>query len=390
MKKNRKCLSIVLVAITLAASTLIACGAKGTDLEASAANTVISEAVVEGTTDNGEAIPEASHLVTANKTQAQVQAEINAANPGIVCWGDSITAGMCGEGVSYPGTLHDLIDKRLIDPIRKKTGYTGLTAPEVVNMGVSGESSTEIGGRQGGLAFVITEEMTIPAGTEEVNCRFASPYILNYTEILRNDGYDIGVNPVSIGGIQGTLTTYWEMPEDRIAYRFHRTTPGTAKTISVGTQIWTTGSQAYRKYIPIIAMGSNGEWDVIEELITQYQAMIDYSQGPKDKYLVLGMMKNFDKDITKIKGEEAAMQQFYGAHYMSIRKELNERGLQIAGIKPTAEDKTRIKQGWIPASLLNKEDMLHNTPKGYAALGEIVYQKMDSLGYFDELKTLSK
>ncbi len=64
------------------------------------------------------------------------QQKIDAALPGIVCWGDSITYGECSEDVKYPDELRRLIDEELIEPIRKKSGCESLTAPEVVNMGV--------------------------------------------------------------------------------------------------------------------------------------------------------------------------------------------------------------------------------------------------------------
>ncbi len=326
--------------------------------------------------------------VEAKVSQMTVQEHIDEALPGVVCWGDSITEGMLGEGVTYPGTLQTLIDQRLIEPIRVKTGYRSLKAPIVVNMGVSGERSTEIAARQGGLPAIVTSAFTIPAGTTPVNFEYASPYKLDTTKlILYCDG---GVNPVSIAGVQGKLTKYFDASSDRSRYRFQRLKAGKVVNVPVGTPMQTAASNLYRDYIPIIAMGSNGGWDTVQDLITQYQLMLNHQTNPSNRFLALGMMENYDTNIQKVNAEERVMGQYFGDHYMSIRKELNSRGLQIAGLSPTAADAQRIRAGWIPVSLLNKDDLLHYTPTGYAVLGELVYQKMDSLGYFNDLKILAQ
>ena len=84
------------------------------------------------------------------KADSDVQCEkVNAAIdeylPGIVCWGDSLTAGVGGNGVTYPDVLSNLIKTNI-------TGQYGggkLRDVEVINCGVGGESSVTIAGRSG-------------------------------------------------------------------------------------------------------------------------------------------------------------------------------------------------------------------------------------------------
>lgn len=54
----------------------------------------------------------------------------------------------------------------------------------------------------------------------------------------------------------------------------------------------------------------------------------------------------------------------------------------------TEEDSKRIAEGLVPYTLLN-EDGLHYTSTGYAVMAEMFYEKLDELGYFDELKALA-
>ena len=60
--------------------------------------------------------------------------------PGIVCYGDSLTYGSGGEGVSYPSVLEECLRKnRIYIP--------------VVNMGIGGENTVTIAGRAGAIPF---------------------------------------------------------------------------------------------------------------------------------------------------------------------------------------------------------------------------------------------
>ncbi len=321
-------------------------------------------------------------------SQEQVQAAIDAAMPGIVCWGDSITKGSLGMGVTYPDTVYQLMDANLIQPIRQKTGYAGLVTPRVVNMGVPSENSCEIAGRQGGLPFVITKSFVIPATGLSEEIHYASPYKLNTTKILLEERTE--ENPVTINGVTGILVRKFDVQEDHSRYYFQRLQQGTPVTVPVGAQMITNSATKYASYIPIMMMGSNGGWDNADDLVTQYQMMINHMTGDPSKYLIIGMMKNYDTNLPKIQKEEATLQRAFGKRYMSARKELNTRGLKLAGITPTVTDQKRIKEGQIPASLLSDEDLLHYNAQGYATFGVIVYQKLDSLGYFDGLKALAK
>lgn len=60
------------------------------------------------------------------------------------------------------------------------------------------------------------------------------------------------------------------------------------------------------------------------------------------------------------------------------------QALEDAGVKPSAEDAQRMAQGRVPESLL--ADAIHFNAKGYEALGRKIYERMQQLGYFDEIE----
>ena len=94
--------------------------------------------------------------------------------PGIVCWGDSLTAGYGGEGVSYPSTLSKLVNENIIDVplLGKVTAGTPIEAietpdeyfslpanlvnskNEVFTLKVSGESMINVGIYDGDILIV--------------------------------------------------------------------------------------------------------------------------------------------------------------------------------------------------------------------------------------------
>ena len=95
--------------------------------------------------------------------------------PGIVCWGDSLTAGSSG-GVSYPSTLQKYINVYLCgsydlryslenaDSIARLNKDDYKISIPVVNMGAGQEDAATILGRSGVVPYVVSSDFVIPAG----------------------------------------------------------------------------------------------------------------------------------------------------------------------------------------------------------------------------------
>lgn len=128
--------------------------------------------------------------VTEEEQKEKLREAVNEINetienelPGIICWGDSLTRGW---DASYPATLSELIQENIIDQIPLEavidSDYAylldneryAINPPEVVNMGVACENSITIAGRAGGIPYVTSEEIVIPAQITPIKLPFIS------------------------------------------------------------------------------------------------------------------------------------------------------------------------------------------------------------------------
>lgn len=106
--------------------------------------------------------------------------------PGIICWGDSLTAGSSGN-VSFPAILQKYINIYLCDVYDFRStvanpqdydarvdweDYT-LSVP-VVNMGAGMEDSDTVLGRSGVRPYIVSKAFTIPAACEAVSLSISS------------------------------------------------------------------------------------------------------------------------------------------------------------------------------------------------------------------------
>lgn len=324
----------------------------------------------------------------------ELKNNINKYIPGIVCWGDSLTFGSGGNGVSYPETLSDLITKNILDkysPIGSE--YSGIISPfkykltiPVVNMGVGGENTATILGRNGAEPFVIDKDFTIPKGRNSVPISFSNK---KGKEIAPLRYGDAGIETVKIDGIEGSISLRESGEGDnlKLSYSFSRSQEGKSKDISAGTEIITDGSENYRDYITVILMGYFGGYDSTSQLISQINSIIDRQTDHKDRYIVLGIP---DPNTVGIEQIEDAMRSEYGDKFINLRKYLCTDALSDAGLKPTEDDERLLSMGQVPISLRVREDNVHLNAYGYELVGKKVYERMDELGYFDELKKLIK
>ena len=82
---------------------------------------------------------------------------------------------------------------------------------------------------------------------------------------------------------------------------------------------------------------------------------------------------------------DTAMMQAFGNRYINVRKYLVEDGMADAGLSLTSKDKLYISQGMVPESFISSADGVELNGKAYALIGKLVYSRMESLGYFDEV-----
>lgn len=311
--------------------------------------------------------------------------------PGVVCWGDSLTAGAGGDGITYPLVLQRLIKENILDSFNSenivglnhglfKNYEYNLSVVPVVNMGVGGEDTKTIMGRNGAMPFHVEHDFQIPANTEPV-------------EISIDGGAPLrqgtaGMESVEISGIPGIIAIEQESyMASEYKYYFHRNEPGTAVEVKAGTEIITSGSGMYLDYLTIVFMGENGGYADVSELIEQQMAIVGHQTANSDRFIIVGSHTGTEEEKSEF---ESAMEKEYGDKYINLRAYMSSQGIKDVKeildveIELTEKDKEMIEQGMTPKSLLS--DTVHFNQYGYELIGHLIYERMDELGYFNKVK----
>lgn len=319
--------------------------------------------------------------------------------PGIVCWGDSLTAGSSGN-VSYPLTLQKYINAYLCDiydlrySVDSPESYSRLNWEDykisipVVNLGAGQEDSTTILGRSGVMPYVTASDFVIPAKKESVAIAIVSENGKTVTPLTAGNA---GVNPVTIAGVEGTLTRTANGQEwSQYSYQFTRLEEGAETQVPRGTEIVTACKEAYRDYIHIVWLGTYGEFTNPETLVSETKALLSRQTGNSERYLVIGPCTykgTWNPQLTySMDAIDSAMLQAFGNRYINLRKYFIEDGLRDAGITATKSDTASISQGKVPDSFRSNAGGADLNGVAYDLLGKLVYDRMELLGYFDEVR----
>ena len=285
---------------------------------------------------------------------------------GIVCWGDSLTA---GGGWT--------------------TRLAELSGLDVYNAGTGGENSKCIMARQGGDVMVV-DGITIPATKTAVTIASRasdngiSTQFGNKVMPLLQGGTH--VNPVTIGDITGTLTwTGSNYADQNGTWTFTRATSGEEIVINRPTAIRTNFDINHngKNELMIIFMGQNGGWNDSADLIHQHKLMIDHFKGKE--YVVLGLSSGTAASRADY---EAAMKEAFGRRFISLREYLAHPiyengeiiscyGLADQNLTPTSDDLEKIAIGQVPSQLLI--DSVHYTVGTRNIIGEMLYKKIKEL-----------
>lgn len=315
-----------------------------------------------------------------------VQDAIDEYLPGIVCWGDSLTMGAgSDDGTTYPNVLAELIKENVTDKfdLNEIYNFTETIIVEkipVVNMGVGGETTHTILGRNGAIPFVVSEKFTIPADILPVEISIESESGKSVAPLRQGSA---GMEYVIIDGIKGVISIKQkDYTSTNYKYYFTREAAGDDVTIKKDTKIVTAGSKSYLNYIPVIFIGQNGGYDNITELIEQQRAIVNHQNGnPKGRFIIIGLHTGTSDERAKL---EKAMADQYGNQYINLREYMSTRGLNDADIDATEEDLEMMESGMTPSSLLY--DHVNFNATGYDLIGKLIYKRMDELGYFDEVQ----
>jgi len=343
----------------------------------------------------------AARVESVNAIQAEYEKDMQTVAqyvPGIVCWGDETTAGTTGY-LNYPYVLQTYINTYFCDiydfasSIENAAEFSRLKWDDyklqipVVNMGVGKESTYTILGRSGAVPYVVREDFVIPADTEPVGMLIQSEAGKTVTPLI---GGNAGVNNVTINGVEGTLTidSDYYYYNGYCNYYFTRLTPGTEVPVSAGTVVKTAATDMYKDYIHVVLIGTYGEYEGAEDLVRQVKTLLARQTQNSDRFIVLGpytdslyTMSHYELDAI-----DNSMMQAFGSRYISIRKYLLGNGYIDAGISPSGEDPYYIGNDIVPPSFRVSSESMELNSIAHKLIGKLIFTRMESLGYFDEIK----
>lgn len=294
----------------------------------------------------------------------------------VTCYGDSMTEGM-GFAVHerYPSVLQTLLGDDYL----------------VQNCGDRGERTTDIMARQGGMPIFTKNDITFPAGEKRVQIGSGKDrgFIAEDGRTLcwtAPFGRDLQIDKVEIGGVTYRIKienfSYATQEADTYLVREGNATTLEEVTIPANSKavldIITTPKN---NYCDIYFMGFNGGYSNIDELVAQYQRMIDYRGN--DRYLIVIPFIHWNKPnnqemYTKFKAA-------FGDHAVDLIEYVQNGAMEEAGLTVTDTDREEMELGLIPVSLrLNETSRteIHLNAKGYNLLANLLYEQGVKIGLF--------
>jgi hypothetical protein len=248
--------------------------------------------------------PETLHVTftptdAADYTSAEASVTLNVEPVGVAAWGDSLTSGYQGftDNGSYPNDLQQLINL------------------PVINLGVGGQTSTQIGVRQGGVSSYAAVSGGIIPASGGVTVTFP-----------------VGYEPVNVqgplGGISGTILGVHglvTLDSTGTIYSFTRTTPGN-QVNAPGAPKFVVDTP-YASYLPVFWEGRNN-YPAESQVLSDIAAQVAQVPSGRD-YLVLSIINmnitsewlggaGYDQIITLNK----QLSNIYKTHYIDVREML--------------------------------------------------------------------
>lgn len=367
MKPKKYVFTVIFIAVVSA--FLFGCGKSEKTKEAVSESEIQIETVISDDTPD---TPEDTLVDTTDNdgeqdtldgsTPAMKQSESSNGNIGkrVLCFGDSLTEGTGGDGVTWPNTIE------------------AISGATVLNYGVFGESSSCIAARQGGNPQGLNDDIVVPADCTPVHAQVSGKY---GWEMLLVFG-DAGINKCSIGGIEGT----YYMDGETGQRMFVRSEPGNETPLSAGTPFLTHAMMDKKSDdIMVIYAGSNDTLETADDipvLVQKIKEMTEYHGN--DKYVVVSLTSRHSR-IAIVDDVNSALKKEFGEHYLDLRHFMVYEALDQLGITPTDHDKDAISKEDVPFSIRLSEDEEenHGNPDFYRLAGEQIYKKLVELGYLD-------
>lgn len=273
---------------------------------------------------------------------------------GVATYGDSMTQGNLNGAKPWQGPMAELV------PV------------PITNYGVSGQTSTEVALRNGGLDVWVTvaNNTILASGAVNVNV------ILPSGQWRNGSAWNFAG---SLGGIPGVLRK--AANGDWI---FTRNASGTALRIPPESRF--ISSQSVGAMVGRILWAGRNNL-TLATVVRDIQAMVEDAKRNGAPYLVLPVFNSTTEPsgssgYNTVMAINAALEQAHGPNYYDIRGFLIRHGLAVSGISPTVDDTSAIAQDRIPASFM--ADTLHLNTAGNLALGQRLAYVTTQKGWYYE------
>lgn len=301
---------------------------------------------------------------SAVKSTYQTQSIKAVSGPDVDCVGDSMTAGAGGGGNPYSRVLQNLLTTAGSEAI-------------VRNSGVGGETAPTITARMGGYSFQVrVTDGVIPATTTPVVITLDQINGQTVRPLLQGNGGASGFTG-DLAGVKGSIAlvkpnggSTWDSAN---YYTFTRSVAGNEVVVNRPEPFVTDYAKARQGDIKIIWIGQNGP--STERAIQDAKAIIQSMQALDKRYIVISKP-------TATPVDDAAFFAEFGDRFIAAKKYLVEFGLADAGITPTEQDLTDMVNYVIPLPLCSSTtDRLHWSATGYSVLANLIFKKLNQLGW---------
>lgn len=283
----------------------------------------------------------------------------------IICWGDSITAGMGMEKPQkYPSVLQTLVGNDY----------------QVLNAGSSTESSDVIAARQGALEVFVAEDIVFGQGVATVkisNANNCGLVFFNGKNVRLNPGEaftnDLPANELYINDVKYKLSV-----TSAGIHTLTRTDTSAPLTISKGEKVlFSSAKEQVGSYCGIFYVGANGGFgDTSEGLVELYKDMVEHHGN--DYYLIIlpTWTDKYDRALITAFGNKA----------INLKSTTDiTRIMEDMNLTPTEEDWTYINKNLMPVSFTweNTPNDVHLNENGYRYMAAMVYERGVELEYWN-------
>ncbi len=234
-------------------------------------------------------------------------------------------------------------------------------------MGNDGETPESIAAKQGGVPMY-ADPFMMPSDQTPVKITLKNEYGTTIVPILKNNG---GLNPCTIGGIEGTIST-----DDEGNTYFTRTEEGFPLIIGARAEIVTRAMQNRSGDITVMFLQELPEDYSPYRYAEILEKMRDYHnlEGGGKCFYVISPVLNTDRE--KAAELDSLLEESFGVYYLNAREYLCGEALEKYDIKIRGyEDEAAVERGQVCSEFLTSKNNLNLY--GMYAIADLLTERLN-------------